>query len=219
MEEMVQKQPMPWEQRNQVGLFKALWETVKQVLLHPGAFFGNLEIKKSIKDSYLFYLIISVPVAIITTSFSLLFKHSPDIALVSPSVLSTLIIITIFVVIPVAIFITAAVIHLGVLIFGGKGGYKATLNVVSYASSASVFSLIPLVGGLISWAWYIVVAIIGLKRVHKIGTGRAIGAYFIIPVILLVIVGALLITGIVAERKMKQATGQVNVKPAATLVK
>ena len=40
----------PWEARKEIGYFKALWETVKEVCLKPAEFFENLEIKDKYSD-------------------------------------------------------------------------------------------------------------------------------------------------------------------------
>jgi len=184
MGENIGKMPTPWEQRKEIGIFKALWGTIRQVLFKPGEFFDNLEIKPSIKEPYLFYLAVGFPVAIVTTLFSGLYRQ-PQQAMQMP--LGILLILTI-IILPIGIFITSAVMHLGVLIFGGKGGYKGSLNILAYATSTSVFSLIPFIGGLIGAIWYVIVIIKGFKRVHNFSTTRAICAYIFNPVIIIAII-------------------------------
>lgn len=176
--------PIPWERRNEEGFLKSLWETIRQVLFKPAGFFQNLEIKDSYREPFYFYLTIAVPVLIISIAYDMLFRKAISL----PQALIALILV------PLLIFIAAAIMHLPVLLFGGKGGFKGTFNVLAYCSAVRVFDIIPLIGSLIGFVWGFVVAVIGYKRIHKLSTPRAFFAYALIPALLLILAFFAIIT-------------------------
>ena len=56
-----QKQSVPWEQRKEKGLLKALWETTKEVLFHLEEFFDKLVGVESFSAAFWFYVVINIP--------------------------------------------------------------------------------------------------------------------------------------------------------------
>ena len=73
---------------------------------------------------------------------------------------------------PVALFLGALLQHLFLMMVGaGKRGFVGTFRVICYAQSASLFGLIPLIGGLLSLLWHLVLQVIGLSAVHRVGWG------------------------------------------------
>jgi len=105
------------------------------------------------------------------------------------------------------LFIGAAVIHICVLLVGAarssSSGYEGTFRVLSYASVSSLAQVIPFVGGLISFVWWIVLAVKGIRRMHRTSTGRACAAVLLpIAVICLIVAvaSAALIALFVAAR-------------------
>lgn len=178
-----QKQPVPWAKKKEIGFFNALWKTIKQVLFQPGDFFENLEIKGSYSEPFLFYFIVVTSAT--TISFLLqvfLYKKSP----------SQLLLFITFLLIVLGLYIGSALLHLCVLLFGGKGGFKGTFNVLAYKAATSIFSIIPVIGMFIAGAWDIVVGVIGFKRIHKLNTVRAVFAYFGFPIVIVPMILALL---------------------------
>jgi len=85
----------------------------------------------------------------------------------------------------VVFFIEAAVFHLMLLIMGGANQpFETTARVVAYATgSTAVFQAVPMCGGLISFAWAIIVIIIGLAHAHETSVGRAVAAV-LLPLLL-----------------------------------
>ncbi len=174
---------IPWQDRQGLGIFKAAVDTIKYVLLKPGEFFDNLEIKYSLKEPYLFCVIVSSCTGIISLVVETLFKQGLNLTTI---MFGSLIV---FAVSLIGIFIGSAIIHLGVMILGGTGGFKGTFNVLAYNASSSVFSVIPFIGGIISGIWGTIVGVKGFKRVHNLTTIRAVlaylGLFFIVAIIAL----------------------------------
>jgi len=84
----------------------------------------------------------------------------------------------------ITIFIGAGIIHLGVLIVGGKNGYHQTLKSLIYGGTPSyLFGWIPFIGTIGS-IWSLILAIFGIKELQEISTGKAIIAV-LLPFIIL----------------------------------
>jgi hypothetical protein len=94
------------------------------------------------------------------------------------------------------LFIYGSWAHLFVRAFGGRKGYENTIKVFAYGYTPSLLlGWIPFVGGLF-WIWALVLDIIGVRQLHEISTGRAIGAVLLSIVALGVII-ALIVLGVV----------------------
>ena len=176
--ETQEKLTIPWQRRQEIGFFKSLWETIKQVLFKPRDFFENLEIQDGYSEPFYFYLAIAIPVLLITVAYGMLFGKGIRL----PQTLLALVLV------PLLIFISTLLMHLAVMIFRGKGGLRGTFNVLAYSSAARIFDIIPFAGVFISFIWGLIIAVIGYKRVHKFSTPKAFFAYAFIPILMFVIV-------------------------------
>lgn len=209
--DIVQKQPIPWENRKELGVIKAFWRTVKQVLFKPSEFFSNLELKDWYSSPLYFWLICYFGISIVQTIFEILFGKKGF-----GEIFITLIISLVFS--PVFIFIGAGIVHLGVLIFRGAGGFRGTFNVLAYTSAAYLFSIIPFVGPLIGLIWGIIVAVIGFKKIHNFSTTRAILAYLgiLLPVILILLAAIAIPNLLIARRTANEAAAKATVAVIST---
>jgi phage FluMu protein Com len=81
----------------------------------------------------------------------------------------------------IGLMIGAAIAHVCLLAVGGaRQGYETTLRVIGYANGSTAWlNVIPCVGGLIAFVWFIVLEIIGFSRAHQIDTGKAALAVFL----------------------------------------
>ncbi len=86
------------------------------------------------------------------------------------------------------LFIGGSWTHLFVRAFGGRKGYGNTVKAFAYGNTPLfLFGWIPFVGMLFPlWAW--VLDIIGIRQLHEISTGRAIGAVLLSIIALIIIV-------------------------------
>ena len=95
----------------------------------------------------------------------------------------------------VLLFIGAAWLHLWVYLFGGRKGYRETLKALAFGETpALLLGWIPLVGFL-AGIWSLVLSILGVRELHGISTGRALGAVIIaviIPLLVLVLLALFL---------------------------
>ena len=90
-----------------------------------------------------------------------------------------------------SLFISGSLTHLFVRAFGGRKGYGNTMKAFAYGNTPLLlFGWIPFVGMLFP-VWALVLNIIGIRQLHEISTGRAIGAV-LLGIVALVIVGVLI---------------------------
>ena len=92
--------------------------------------------------------------------------------------------------------ITALWYHLWAYIFGARQGYKNTIKALFFGSTPTyIFGWIPFVN-IIAGIWSLVLLGIGLKKLQKLSTGRAIATVLVAVIIPLAIIGALVLWAI-----------------------
>jgi len=90
-----------------------------------------------------------------------------------------------------SLFISGSLTHLFVRAFGGRKGYRNTIKAFAYGNTPLfLFGWIPFVGMLFP-LWALVLNIIGIRQLHEISTGRAIGAV-LLGIVALVIIAVLI---------------------------
>jgi len=90
-----------------------------------------------------------------------------------------------------SLFISGSLTHLFVRAFGGRKGYGNTMKAFAYGNTpVLLFGWIPFVGMLFP-LWALVLNIIGIRQLHEISTGRAIGAV-LLGIVALVIIAVLI---------------------------
>ncbi|HDQ07422.1 MAG TPA: YIP1 family protein [Methanoculleus sp.] len=86
----------------------------------------------------------------------------------------------------IMVVIGGLILHLFVVIVGGRRGLSATIKAVIYAATPAIlFGWIPVVG-LVALIWALVLGVLAIRELHEISTGRAAVAV-VIPFAVLVI--------------------------------
>ena len=86
------------------------------------------------------------------------------------------------------LFLSGSWAHLFVRAFGGRKGWGNTIKAFAYGNTPIfLFGWIPFVGALFS-IWALVLDVIGIRQLHEISTGRAIGAVLLSIVALTVLI-------------------------------
>ena len=181
--------PTPWEEREDLGFFKAIFLTIKKVLFSPTKFFSQMRTEGGISDPLLYAVIVGtvcVWIALLwqipLQGLSFLMGPDKEEAIIG---LGAMIGVSIFMpfFIVIGLFIGAGILHLCLMLVGGnKKGFEATFRVVAYSVSSQVGAIIPLCGGIIASIWGLVVEIIGLREAHQITTSKAVLAV-LLPVV------------------------------------
>lgn len=179
-----------WERRADLGVVPAIIETTKEVLARPSETFAAMPKTGGIGGSLLY----SIAVAWVTTAVA--FGYQGLWAYLNPEefqkqlesmgqasvelgffwMIMGVVIVFLPLFLAIGLFVSAGVVHLGLMVFGGaRNGFEATLRVLAYTQGAtSVLQLIPMCGGLLYSVWYFVSGVIGLIKVHEADPWRVI---------------------------------------------
>lgn len=96
----------------------------------------------------------------------------------------------------IGVFISGGIIHLGVLLFGGKRGYGETVKAVIYGGTPCyILGWIPFIG-LIFGVWAFILEILGVRELQDLSTGKAIGAV-LVPLIIIGVIISIIIAAAV----------------------
>jgi hypothetical protein len=200
--------PLPWEARDTRGFLPALFDTLGLFLSRPSEAWARTRESGDIGSPLLFAVLISwgasiiqwligrvITVPALPGYFGRRFGAMGGYG--DPRFVVGLILAPIFVVI--GLFIVAAVLHVCCLIVGAltgsRAGFEGTFRVVAYSDAAHIASIVPVIGPPVAAIWGIVLAIMGITRLHRTTQGKAIAAV-LIPVILCC--GGLLLLGLIA---------------------
>lgn len=191
--------PTPWERRSELGVVSAFFQTWKEVMTDPAGFFSRAQPSAPIWDAILYAWIVSAFSALINLPVNLLTNSrgmpSQDLSQMTPQMREqmermmellqifqnpkSLVAYTVFNIVfyPIAIILSAALIHLFCLMWGAsKNGFGATVRVLCYASSPMLAGFWFLMA--IAIIYVIVVEIIGFMKMQETSGGRAAGVVF-----------------------------------------
>jgi hypothetical protein len=177
-----------WERRQQLGLFKALTQTWKEILFNPTVSFARMKTSGGFTTPFLFNLTMVIIWAFFTVIYRLLLtgmfaaagsmrNDSSYMLGIGAGTSAFVVLLFLVVAIPMIValnFLSAGITHLCLALFKGTSkNYEATYRVICYSYSAWIFALVPCAGGVVAGIWGLVSSIIGLSKVHKTETWRA----------------------------------------------
>jgi hypothetical protein len=189
LEPAAERAGLPWEHRQERGIFNAFIETLIMVLTKPGEAFTVMKREGGLGEPLLYAVIGSSFGVIAYCLFALLLpsatsfgaKENPALHFFGAGIGSVFLIIFVPLFVAIGAFITAGILHVCLMIVGGANRpFETTFRVVCFSmGSADPLMIIPFCGGLISGVWRIVVNCIGLARAQETDTGRAVFAVFL----------------------------------------
>jgi hypothetical protein len=177
-----------WERRQQLGFFKALTQTWKEILFNPSASFARMKTTGGFTTPFLFNLTMVIIWGFFTLIYRLLLtgmfatagsirNDSSYLLGMSAGTSALAVVVILAVAVPMIVafnFVNAGITHLCLSLFKGTSkNYEATYRVMCYSYSAWIFALVPCAGGLVAGIWGLVSSIIGLSKVHKTESWRA----------------------------------------------
>lgn len=194
---------LPWDDRQTVGFWSALFETIRLVLLEPTNAFSRMRPTGGFGSPLFYYVILGTIGGVAGILYQAVFNSyqqaaTPDQQAVSAAMTSSLIVGATIMILPVFLavgaYIGAGILHLSLMILGGaKRPFEATFRVCCFAGgSTAVLQLLPVCGGLAASVWNFVLIILGISKVHDISKGRAVVAV-LLPTV--VCCGLLLLAG------------------------
>ncbi len=183
-ESLPSEQEPAWEHREKIGFFPAIFETVSAVLMRPAQTFTAMKHEGGLVNPLLYFVLLGSVTFAVSAFYQLAANWvNPDLlgsyGQHPPRMTVTIILLGLILLSPllylVSAFISSGVIHLSLKMMGGANRpFETTFRVICYAqASASVFSLIPLCGGIMTLLFASYAIIIGLKGAHGTETWRA----------------------------------------------
>lgn len=179
-----------WERRNEVGFVEGLVGGVKSFITAPGDAFSQTLKSGDLGSPLLYAVLISFVTAVIGQIWAMFFGTSiiaflpPDAREALPfwvgaqgaGMMVGLVVIPIVTVIWV--FLWGAIMHVILMLVGGSetadASFETTLRVVAYSSTGNIAKVVPVIGDIISTLWMIVLAVIGLTRMHGTSEGKSV---------------------------------------------
>lgn len=187
----------PFEERNTVGFFTALFTTISLVLTQPRDTFRMMRRDGGFGTPLFFLLAVGWPMVILS---SVIFSdgslrwlgeydfsgQSFDRALGGPGFFEIAYLLGYPVMVIAGQFFGAVITHLCLLAVGGANhSYETTFRVSCYTTgAASVFQLLPILGPVLILLWGGVIQVIGLAAAHETGVVRVAFA-LVIPVLVI----------------------------------
>lgn len=188
--------PLPWEARQTRGALEAFFDTLGLFFSRPAEAWSRTREAGDLASPILFGTIVawlSFAVHTILNRFLVVPMVLPGalgrrLAMMGTygraGILAKLIFAPVF--IAVALFIGAAILHVCCMITGAlsasPSGFEGSFRAVAYSEVSSLATMIPVVGGIIALVWWIVLAVMGVQRMHRTTQAKATAAV-LIPVI------------------------------------
>ncbi len=185
-----------------------LLERTVEALFHPGRLFAGVKTQR-IGGAFVSLFLAVVIGTMLTTLVQLVFPQRSFIQSLAfgfvsyvPFAESAMINVTGLVLAMAFSFIAAGFLHLFVIVFGGKGGYRDSYKAVAYSWTPALlfgFLGVPLgavvAGGetalIVFLLWGLWILIKGLSALHEFSAGRAI-LILIMPVVALIVIAVIL---------------------------
>ena len=185
-----------WERGE--GFVDSFFRTTQEVLFSPVRFFK----KVAGGEGYWAPLIYGVICGVIGSCVGFLWQWLFASKFLPVHLLSTIPFMSIFLILFVialpfmiafSILVGSGITHLCLMIVGGnKNGFESTFRVLSYASGAHLFGVVPFIGSMIGGIYSVVLTIFGVREGNGISTGKAVLAV-LLPVIVTIGLAILLV--------------------------
>jgi hypothetical protein len=183
---------VPWENARGPGRIGAFFATIWRVLSTADAFFTSLS--PSGKGHFSFAWLLVVLTGYVQLLYEAFFVAIQNTLLggLEPETLSALSPRSLFLLggillpafVALSLVIEALLNHAVLLVINrAREPFGATLRAKCYANAPMILSVVPLLGPIFAWVGVMLASIVALRRIHRIGTGAAIVAYFL-PIVL-----------------------------------
>ncbi|WNG30414.1 YIP1 family protein [Cystobacter fuscus] len=192
--------PLPWDQREELGLWRAFWKTLGQVLLRPGTF-AQARAEGRTSDSLLFALLCSVPACFMTgLTYMIIFVGMPSLMEAFPEssqptgdgsgpVFMRWMGVVMFVATtllgpPLSVLMTlmgAGVDHLVLRAGGVTRPFNVTLRAHSLSEAAWTLGIVPFIGTQVAPFWALVSRFFAYRGLHRTTTGTALVGTLLAP--------------------------------------
>lgn len=180
------KHLLPKEAEAALSAFMRMFGTWKLIVFKPKEFFDTMAKNSPDQGPLLFAMIVIVVGMIFGIIGTVTSGHWKLYFLVS--FFGSLVLM------PIAIYIEAAIMQFFAHIFKGQGNYDTSFKIVAYSQASQIFNIIPFIGGIVASVWGVIIVFIGIKELYKLDTGKSlltlVCSALLIPLISLTILTA-----------------------------
>jgi len=183
---LVLSEPIPWERRAELGLWRAWWQTFRNSLKDPDHFFARVAHAQR-PDPPILYASLSLFlgqswVLIIYFILGLVLAATTDqvatgIGVAVGSVVGFSLIVPLSALLQ--IYVIGGITHLSARLFGGRGSFADSARGVGYALGMLAIGVVPYVGALAGSVLSIVLQVYAFKHAHGFSGGRAAAAVLV----------------------------------------
>jgi len=176
---------------------KNLYTQWKEIMFNPDHFFNNLNPKEKYREATKYFLKLQALVSGISLLFMawlIAFTGAKDFTTllgISGGELFFFTLVVLILLYPVILlfswgmlYVNAGIMHLFVLLFGGKQGYAQTFKSVAYSISPNIFAMVPFVNWA-CWGYTLVLEIFALNNLQKLNWAKSIAAV-LVPTVLII---------------------------------
>jgi hypothetical protein len=194
---------------------------IKDVLTDPLVFFDNIKEEKGVKKAFIYFAILAFfstllayLVSLVMPAYSIgviekMFGITiPTEAIQVPTILTTLM----YYVLSLGLaFVVAGLLHLWILLFGGKADYTKSYQLYVYAYTPTyVLGWIPFLG-FFAGIYSLILLILGTEKMHGISRRKTILMYVIPAVVfaILAIIGLIFLITVFKSLPLSEMMGQL----------
>jgi hypothetical protein len=191
----------PWEDMENLGFFKAFFQTIRGVLFHPKEFFSKIPTHKGMAQPLIFALITGALGGVFALFYqgivigyiASFFPQRGGDLLAGIGSLTIWSVIQIPLVIIISLFLLSGILHICIMITSRvRKDFQATFRVMAYSNSLEILAILPLLWPIIPF-WTVAVWVIGMREVHRTTTARATLAVFLPLIVLIALVAVIVI--------------------------
>jgi len=168
---------------------RAFFKKIKQVLFNPYVFFKNIKKEKGISTAFSYFALMSLVYTLLSTTVGLVylnyFFNSSQLSFIlsqNTDYTTNNILFYSFIMYGAGLllsFVIAGILHLWILLFGGKETYTKTYQLYVYSRTPGfVFGWLPFIGSIFR-LYNLFLLILGTEKVHKISRTKAVLMYLI----------------------------------------
>lgn len=185
-----------WESIETIGIFPALWRTLRDCLVYPNQFFAAMAGSRKAGMALVYALILGSTGAVL----SVIWAHFVDPGIFSSmpwlsglrggKASSAAMLMFMPLMIAVKEYVVTLYFHVLVVLSRTKHrDIKSTFMAVCYAESASAFNIVPIAGSFLSAVFSVIILAAAFSKIHRMSTFKAV----VIILLPLFIVGILLV--------------------------
>ena len=181
----------PWEHRERLGVWRALVETVKLVLLQPAQCFASMR-RHGLVSALLFWLLTAGIGMVVGQIYGLAFQgamlsalkssgaastqFNPMLAMQAAFGISSVVLVPVFY--GIILFVQAGLTHLMLMALkAANQPFETTFRVMAYGFGATgTLHLIPICGSMVAGLWGLVAICMGLGPAQNTTTGKSVAA-------------------------------------------